>query len=245
MNNMSKRLSSGPALGLAVVMAGILFAGCATAPPKEKPVHERGWVGGEYKLAQRPRFFGNSDVVNVLPAELDCAHRAGLLVKALATNAPAWQAGLRPGDLVIEVAHRPLTNLADFYLAVDRSTPGQTLNVKVRRPGGMTELSVVVGREKFRNAGIFSVSLPPVLRPPDLWPVHGFSLVALGYEPEAIKREQLDSVVNTYRRASGGKGDIQNMEWQAWAAIFQVSRSKTILAQEAVPAATPAEAARP
>ena len=245
MKNISKRLSRGPALGLAVVVVGFLFAGCASAPPKEKPVHERGWVGGEFKLAQRPHFFADSDAVNVLPPGLDCAHRAGLLVKALATNAPAWQAGLRPGDLVIEAAHRPLAKLADFYEAVDHSAPGQTLPMKVWRPDGQIELNVVVGREKFRHAGIFAVMFPPILRRPDLWPVNGFSLVALGYEPEAIKREQLDSVVNTYYRAGGGKGDIQNTEWQAWAAIFQVSRSKTILAQEAVPATGPGETAKP
>jgi hypothetical protein len=48
------RTSCAAILGAAI----LLSAGCATKNPAEKSVHQRGWIGGEYKLARQPRWMG-------------------------------------------------------------------------------------------------------------------------------------------------------------------------------------------
>ena len=240
-------LRNGPARSFAWACLGVVLGlvGCASTPPKEPPVHERGWLGGEYRLARRPGFFRAGGGIDVLPAGLDCGHQAGLVATVLSTNTPAARAGLLAGDLVVELDHQPIRGLREAYARIDHASPGQILPVAVWRAGSLTNLSVVLGREKYQQKGVLSVALPPLFRELDLWSGKGFSLVALGYEPEAVGRAQLDSVANQYRRAAGAKAEAENTEWRAWAAIFQVWRTKSIMAQEVVASAGAAPAVQP
>lgn len=234
MKNILARILGGPAFALAVGGLVVLLTGCASSKPKAITVHERGWMGGEYKLAERHHFFGTAGAIGTFPKGLDCEHGAGLLAISIASNAPAARAGLRPGDLIIELNHQPVVDLTSAFATIDHSQPGQSLPLQVWRDGVVSDFSVVIGREKYEYSGTFSASLPPMFRPLNLWPKHGFSLIVLGYEPETVKRHQYDSVENTYLRSCGDKNNIQNTEWRAWAAIFQVWRSTTILKQETV-----------
>ena len=218
------------ATGLAIILAG-----CAGSNPKKEPSHQRGWIGGQYRLVEKPRFFGSAGAIGAFPAQLGREREAALLVTALSSNAPARPAGVREGDLILELDHEPVTRWKDFYRIVDRCAPGSPLPVKVYRNDEALEYHIVVGRETFRYLGTFMVGLPPVLRPLDLWPNPGFSLIALGCQPE-LDRAELGSVENTYRRNFSPK-DFQAVdgEWRAWLVIFQLTKQKTILSQESVP----------
>ena len=171
------RTSCAAILGAAI----LLSAGCATKNPAEKSVHQRGWIGGEYKLARQPRWMGRWDTIDAFPGRLKDKQRTGILVTALSCNTPARMAGLQEGDLILEFDHQPVTRLADFRRTIDRLEPGTSLPVNVYRNGETIESTVCVGRETFREQGNFMITLPPIFRELDLWPNPDFSLVVLGY----------------------------------------------------------------
>ncbi len=230
---------------LAGLLAAVLAGGCATSKskPEAEKVHERGWIGGEFKLARRPSFslflFGTKDeFISGLPKEVVKTNRAGILITALGTNAPARQAGLREGDLILAVDHKPVKSLKAFHEAIDRSRPGTALPVAAWREGKKIEMDVPVGRETFRHWGTFAVGLtlpsPSNIGPFDLWPDPGFDLGVLGFAQPADHKE-IDSVEGRYQRALHEKYLPSDDEWNAYLAIFRVSRGKNILSQESVP----------
>jgi hypothetical protein len=207
--------------GAAALLTALTLTGCSTAKPKEKPVHQRGWVGGEYKK------------VSSLPEPLRAERKAAILVTALSSNTPARLAGVREGDLVLELDHTPMSRLKDFRATIDRSEPGTSLPVKIYRNGESIDYQVVVGRETFRHCGMFMVGWPPIMRSPDLWPNPDFSLIALGYETQH-GRSELGSVESSYYRKCNPNHHPWDDDWDAWLVIFRVMKSKEILSQTIV-----------
>lgn len=231
-----KRLRAAAVNAGAVFLLGALasgLAGCSTAPAKEKPVHVRGWVGGEYKLAEKPRFFPTAGAVEAFPKALAHEREKAILVTALSSNTPGQRAGVREGDLILEVDHTPMTRLKDFRAAIDRSKPGSSLPVKVYRDGESIDYQVVVGRETYRHWGTFALMLPPILRAPDLWPNPDFSLIVLGYETHHGRKE-LGSTESTYIRRCNPNYHPWEDEWDTWLVIFRTTKSKEIVSQEIV-----------
>jgi len=230
---------------LAGLLAAMLADGCASTKTKQEAekVHERGWIGGEFKLARRSSFglvlFGTKDeFISGLPKEVEKTNRAGLLITALSTNAPAQQAGLREGDLILAVDHKPVTSLKAFYRQIDRTQPGTALPVAAWRAGKKIEMDVPVGRETFKHWGTFAVGLtlpsPSNIGPFNILPDPDFDLAVLGFAQPADHKE-IDSVEGRYQRALHEKYLPSDEEWNAYLAIFRVSRGKNILSQESVP----------
>jgi len=201
----------------------VLFSGCATQ--EKKPVSQRGWIGGEYKLARKKsvatEVSASPAMVGCLPQELARKQKAAVLVTSLDTNAPAQAAGLRTDDLVLELNHQPVTRLRDFRRIIDRSAPGSILAVRAYRDRQTLDFEVPVGKEAFRREGSFRIALPSVVQGWDLWPNPGFSLVFVGYEPNPGLRQQ-----------PGSSKDHFDEDWKVFAGIFEVSRGKRILAQK-------------
>jgi hypothetical protein len=235
---------------LLLCLLAAMVAGCSTAKPKPeaKTIHERGWIGGEFKLAQSPfrwnTMFGTrEEYVYELPRGLASSNHAGILITALGSNAPARLAGLREGDLILDFNHQPVTTLKAFHQIVDRMDPGTALPVTAWREGKSFECSVPVGRETYKNWGTFSIGLGlPNLSDFghfDLWPNPGFDLWALGFEPNSDDRTELASAESIYRRGcSGGKYTPSDPDWKTWLVIFHLSRGKNIESQESVPVAS-------
>jgi membrane-associated protease RseP (regulator of RpoE activity) len=249
----ANRTAHRAALLVLCLLAGI-FAGCSTTKPKEtKPeaakVHQRGWIGGEFKLARKVSvgmiLFGSRDeLVATLPEGLNSSNRAGILITALGTNTPASQAGLREGDLILACDHHPITSLKAFRQLVDRAEPGKALPVAAWREGRTFDCVVSVGRETFKNWGTFGIGIAfpnfSNFGPFDLWPNPGFDLGPVGFEPTPDDRKELSSPEATYlRECNHGQNKSSDQDWSAWLAIFKVSRGRNILSQEIVPAAAP------
>ena len=234
------------------LVATVLLVGCATTHPKEEPVHEQGWIGGRYQLAKS--HFTASDwvfgveAINCFPPTLEHNWKAGILTDALGTNTPAFRAGLREGDLILEIARQPVTRLHDFWGVIRATPPGATLPVKSYREGKILDFDVTVGREKFRHQGTFMVGLPGYWPPPHPIPTRdapNFSLVALGWQRDETPPVEFDSVGQRYRASCHPKDKQEgdDDDWRCWLAIFQVVRSKKILAQEPVATTQTAPAA--
>jgi len=219
------------AAGVALLVGLNLAGGCATGKPHPDVTHQRGWIGGEYKLAVPPEFWHSRDAIYAFPKSLPCSRKSGILVTALSTNTPARLAGLREGDLILDVNHQPVTDLADFRREIERSASGTWLQVSVWRDGQMVECSIAVGKETYKNSG--SVSIGVFYELPRLVPKPGFSWIALGYDAPGTWRRELGSVNSTYRRVcAGGKYEPDEQDWAVWLGVLRVSRGKTILAQE-------------
>ena len=59
-------------------------------------------------------------------------------------NSPAQRAGLKVGDVVIKVDHREIKASASFLRWVAEATPGETLNLEVKRGDQLLALDVKV-----------------------------------------------------------------------------------------------------
>ncbi len=228
----------GQALLLAA-LAGLLLTGCSGTKPNGKDkVLERGWVGGEYKLAHVPRCFGAHATVNAFPPGLSHLQKAGVLVLRVATNAPAQAAGLCEGDVILEVRHQPVTGLRRFRRLIEESQLGTWVPFRIWRDGEFQEKRICVGREKYRRQGAIALGL--ITHNFNFGTAPGFSLLVAGYLPNAGQRIDLNSVEHQFVRKCGS-GDYQPPErdWAAWLAVIEVSNGKIILSQE--PASTGAQ----
>jgi S1-C subfamily serine protease len=73
-------------------------------------------------------------------------HDGSLIVSALADGGPAEQAGVRPGDVVIEVAGERVTELAEFFRRVWRQgPPGTHVPLTLLRGGSRLQIAVRSG----------------------------------------------------------------------------------------------------
>lgn len=208
-------------------LLGFMLAGCASE--KAKTMSQRGWIGGDYVLASRPttwvRLCNSPGIAGTLPKSVPATQKVAIQITGLATNTPGYLAGLYPGDFVFELNHRPVTSLQAFRRTIDRSAPGSLLAVKAWRDGQIAEYQVPVGREKYKDGGCFSVTLPTVVHRWDLWPDPGFSLVLVGYEPNPGLRREL-----------GRANEAYDENWSAYLVFMEVSSGKRVVAQELVAA---------
>jgi hypothetical protein len=188
-----------------------VLSGCASpqATPHEKPPHERGWIGGEFREGKAPATGTN--------------RQDGIAVRALSPHTPASIAGLQTDDVILQVGAQRVTKLDDFRHIIDLSQPGAALPVKVYRDGATNEYKLTVGRETYQNTGTFGLGFPPIVHYWNLWdPAHGFSVVFAGFDPDLDQRHETGH-------------DKYDRDWRAWLVIFELSKGKTILKQECTP----------
>ncbi|HEY3913633.1 MAG TPA: PDZ domain-containing protein [Verrucomicrobiae bacterium] len=219
----------------------LVLAGCASQP-KEKAIQQRGWIGGSYKraaahLSVPNRIFSGDDSMYCFPSKIPSSQKAGILTTAVATNTPAFDAGLRAGDLILEADGEPMTELHDFLNIVTATQPGGALTVKAYRKGKTMDFNMTTGREKYREAGNLTIGLPGFFGPLRLVPtsnVREFSLVAVGYKRNDNSPFEFGDVKEQYRRDCHPKDKPQGYDedWKFWLAIMQITKGKTILAQE-------------
>jgi S1-C subfamily serine protease len=67
---------------------------------------------------------------------------AGVLVMRVVPNSPAATAGIRRGDVILQINNNPITSAEQLQGVVEDSTLGQALQVKVQRGNQTQMLSV-------------------------------------------------------------------------------------------------------
>jgi len=209
---------------------------CPKDKDKKPPEHQRGWIGGEYKLARRQgNLFMSDETVVAFPKSLPTNEKKGLLLTALSTNTPAYIAGLRDGDLILELEHSAITSLRDFRRRIDQMKPGSPLAIRAYHDEVAQDYDITVGRETYNHQGIFAMSLLPIVRQPNLKFNPGFSLIALGLSWDTDKRVELGSPEQVFRRNCSPKGvDVSDSHWRAWLALFFIEHTHQIQSQEIV-----------
>jgi len=102
----------------------------------------RGWLGVEVQplTPELAESFG-----------LDISQ--GIVVASLYRNGPAWNAGLLPGDVILQIDDKPATSGRQAMNQVARAKPGDRIKLSVLRNGDKVSFSAEVGvRPSFRAA---------------------------------------------------------------------------------------------
>jgi PDZ domain len=224
---------------LVVLFTSASCFGSEKSAPKDKdkkpPEHHRGWIGGEYRLARRHWSWSDTtDALIAFPRALTNAQK-GVLITALSTNTPAYLAGLREADLILELDHEKIASLAAFRRKIDPIKPGNTLALRVYRAGEAHDYNVTVGRETYRDNGDFGLALFFDLPVPNLKFNPSFSLIALGLSCEGDKRTELGSAEEVFRRENVKDHYPSDVCWRAWAGPLFAMRTREIHSQEIVP----------
>jgi S1-C subfamily serine protease len=72
----------------------------------------------------------------------------GVRIASVAPDSPADRAGLRPGDLLVEVDGRTIGHLPDLMLILRSRSPGDHIDATVVRDDNPTTLPVTLGRQR-------------------------------------------------------------------------------------------------
>jgi S1-C subfamily serine protease len=78
-----------------------------------------------------------------LPDELGRTVRQGALVRSVMPGSPASQSGLRPGDVIVTAAGRPVAGPAQMISAVEANGVGKPMDLQVLRAGTTLQVQVV------------------------------------------------------------------------------------------------------
>ncbi|TFZ07341.1 Do family serine endopeptidase [Ramlibacter henchirensis] len=97
-------------------------------------VVRRGWIGVE-----------PADLSPDLMQTFGVKARNGVLVTGVLQNGPAAQAGLRPGDVIVEVAGKQIDNVSELLTNVAALKPGTPAPFKVQRREESLQLNVTPG----------------------------------------------------------------------------------------------------
>jgi len=91
----------------------------------------RGWIGIE-----------PTELTKELASTLDLEKSLGVIINGVLQNAPAHLAGMRPGDLVIEVAGVPVYTVPALLKAISLLEPGKTTHFSVLRQNQRLSIAV-------------------------------------------------------------------------------------------------------
>ena len=94
----------------------------------------RGWIGVE------PR-----DITPELAENLDLGKQDGVIIAAVLKNGPADRAGIRPGDILISVDGKNITDMKEMFNLIATLQPESKTGVVVLRDGKEISLEIVVG----------------------------------------------------------------------------------------------------
>lgn len=69
----------------------------------------------------------------------------GVLVDSVYQNSPAWNAGIRAGDVITAIDGRPMRSTSEVLSVIHSSSPGASLSLQIQRDGSDQTLSATLG----------------------------------------------------------------------------------------------------
>jgi Do/DeqQ family serine protease len=102
----------------------------------------RGSVGAMRLVAMTPQ----------LAEELNLRNTTGLLVWQISRDASGYEAGLRPGDVIVSLNNSEVTDASQFQRQVADTAIGTTVSLKVMRDGRSVSLTVPVEKAQAQAA---------------------------------------------------------------------------------------------
>jgi serine protease DegQ len=95
----------------------------------------RGWIGIE-----------SQDITPELAESFGLARSSGAIIAGVVRNGPADRAGIKPGDILLAVAGKPVANTAEMLTAIAQLAPGAKTRMTVMRKDRETTVDVTVGK---------------------------------------------------------------------------------------------------
>ena len=104
----------------------------------------RGWIGVEPQ-----------DITPELAESFGLEKTSGTIIAGILKGGPADKAGIKPGDILLSVADKPVTDTISMLNLIAQLTPGQKVRMNVLRKSRETTLDLIVGKR------------PRMARPPE------------------------------------------------------------------------------
>jgi len=95
----------------------------------------RGWIGVEPQ-----------DITPELAESFGLTKKTGAIIAGVLKGGPADKAGLKPGDILISVEGKPVTDTTEMLNLIAQLTPGQKAKMTVLRKSQETVLEITVGK---------------------------------------------------------------------------------------------------
>lgn len=228
------------ALGCLLLFAG----GCAV----NRPVLQRGWIGGSFHEARATCFRtyeGTAQEVPGITLSLAPAvaekQRSAIFVSRIFDGTPAQQAGILPGDIILGLNGAAVKNMKAFYAAIRKSEPGSPLRLTLYRNGALQEVEVKTGRESYKKEKSISIGIG-LSAELDIIPNPDFNILNLIYYRRDNSVVELHSPEFEYQAAtlraqspqSDPLMDANGERWDMMLGIFGCGGRNRILSQETV-----------
>jgi len=97
----------------------------------------RGWIGVEPQNLN-PELAATFN----LPSSTGQEALSGVVITGVLQNGPAAKAGIRPGDVIVQVNSRAIGNVSELLSTVASLQPGTKAQLQVWRRQGLTDISV-------------------------------------------------------------------------------------------------------
>lgn len=130
------------------------------------PTHIAGWVGEQLtKNGVVKRGYLGTSIASVdaeTAKQFGVNVREGVIVKSVMPNSPAEKSGLEPGDVVLKLAGKPVTDAPTLQGMVEQLTIGESYPLEVVRDGEKKTLTVAIEQmpEQFTMRGVESRERP-------------------------------------------------------------------------------------
>ncbi|MDY7573385.1 trypsin-like peptidase domain-containing protein [Actimicrobium sp. CCI2.3] len=95
----------------------------------------RGWIGVEPQ-----------DITLELAESFGLNRKSGAIIAGVQRNGPADRAGMRPGDILLAVEGKPVTDTTEMLNLIAQLTPGKKAKMTVQRKLQETTLDVTIGK---------------------------------------------------------------------------------------------------
>lgn len=95
----------------------------------------RGWIGVE-----------TQDITPELARSFSLPRQNGAMIAGVVRNGPAYKGGVRPGDILLSVDDKPVSDTTGMLNQIAQLVPGEKAKMKVLRKSRETTLDVTVGK---------------------------------------------------------------------------------------------------
>ncbi|MDX2213376.1 MAG: trypsin-like peptidase domain-containing protein [Oculatellaceae cyanobacterium bins.114] len=102
----------------------------------------RGYLGLGMQPVQLPK---------TLQETLGLSHDGGVIIVSVEPNAPADQAGVLIGDILVALNNTPIRDVRDVHMMLDPEQVGQPITAQLVRGGTRLELTITVGERPWQE----------------------------------------------------------------------------------------------